>query len=190
MLKLKFHASRAVSVNGGEWVGLTRTEFLLLEFLCTRPNKLVAFSEIQRHLWGFDDPEESPTLVATRNRLLAQLRNTSADTDWEDVIRRDEVRGHGIFLRATRDRGLARAASENTDMTAGGEEVPAARGDHREVKECGRERAPAIKVEARGTRIARVNGGDWVSLPRDEFHLLVLFTRSAKTTNKLLRSTE
>ncbi|MET7682713.1 response regulator transcription factor [Streptomyces sp. NPDC005423] len=85
--------TRAVT-RGGRPVGLTRTEYLLLEYLLRHPAKVLTRSQLHRHVWGYDFEPTSNTLdvyvMYVRRKLESRGEPRLIHT----------VRGLGYSLRA------------------------------------------------------------------------------------------
>jgi two-component system response regulator MprA len=86
--------TRAVT-RGGRPVELTRTEFLLLEYLLHHPGAALTRSRIHRHVWGFDFEPASNTLDV----YVMYLRRKLESRGEPRLIH--TVRGLGYSLRAT-----------------------------------------------------------------------------------------
>jgi DNA-binding response OmpR family regulator len=86
-------ASRQVS-RAGETVALTRTEFLLLEFLMRRAGQVVPRATLIEGVWGYDRDVENNTLDA----FIRLLRTKVEGTDGPKLIH--TVRGVGYLIRA------------------------------------------------------------------------------------------
>lgn len=80
--------------RGGRPVGLTRTEYLLLEYLLRHPAKVLTRSQIRRHVWGFDFEPTSNTLDV----YVMYLRRKLESRGEPRLIH--TVRGLGYSLRA------------------------------------------------------------------------------------------
>jgi two-component system response regulator MprA len=85
-------ASREVTRAGGA-IGLTATEFRLLEFLMRRPGRAASRSSIIEAVWGFDEDVEPNTVDA----FIKSLRD-KIDSGREDKLIHT-VRGFGYILR-------------------------------------------------------------------------------------------
>jgi DNA-binding response OmpR family regulator len=86
-------ASREAS-RAGEAVALTRTEFLLLEFLMRRAGQVVPRATLIEGVWGYDRNVENNTLDA----FIRLLRTKVEGTDGPKLIH--TVRGVGYLIRA------------------------------------------------------------------------------------------
>jgi DNA-binding response OmpR family regulator len=86
-------ASRQVS-RAGETVALTRTEFLLLEFLMRRAGQVVPRATLIEGVWGYDRDVENNTL----DTFIRLLRTKVEGTDGPKLIH--TVRGVGYLIRA------------------------------------------------------------------------------------------
>ncbi|WP_329252798.1 response regulator transcription factor [Streptomyces sp. NBC_01478] len=84
-----------VVTRGGRPVELTRTEFLLLEYLLHHPGAALTRSQIHRHVWGFDFEPASNTLDV----YVMYLRRKLESRGEPRLIH--TVRGLGYSLRAT-----------------------------------------------------------------------------------------
>jgi two-component system response regulator MprA len=80
--------------RGGRPVGLTRTEYLLLEYLLRHPARVLTRSQIRRHVWGFDFEPTSNTLDV----YVMYLRRKLESRGEPRLIH--SVRGLGYSLRA------------------------------------------------------------------------------------------
>lgn len=80
--------------RAAEQVSLTRTEFLLLEFLMRRAGQAVPRATLIEGVWGYDRDVESNTLDAFIRRLRSKLEGDSGTK----LIH--TVRGVGYLLRA------------------------------------------------------------------------------------------
>ncbi|MFD4558546.1 response regulator transcription factor [Streptomyces sp. NPDC058469] len=81
--------------RGGRPLDLTRTEFLLLEYLLRHPGAALTRSQIHRHVWGFDFEPASNTLDV----YVMYLRRKLESRGEPRLIH--TVRGLGYSLRAT-----------------------------------------------------------------------------------------
>ncbi|MDV9175172.1 response regulator transcription factor [Streptomyces sp. W16] len=81
--------------RGGRPLELTRTEFLLLEYLLRHPATVLTRSRIHRHVWGFDFEPASNTLDV----YVMYLRRKLESRGEPRLIH--TVRGLGYTLRAT-----------------------------------------------------------------------------------------
>jgi two-component system response regulator MprA len=81
--------------RGGRALDLTRTEFLLLEYLLRHPSAALTRSRIHRHVWGFDFEPASNTLDV----YVMYLRRKLESRGEPRLIH--TVRGLGYSLRAT-----------------------------------------------------------------------------------------
>ncbi|MEV0483924.1 response regulator transcription factor [Streptomyces sp. NPDC050508] len=81
--------------RGGRPLDLTRTEFLLLEYLLRHPSAALTRSRIHRHVWGFDFEPASNTLDV----YVMYLRRKLESRGEPRLIH--TVRGLGYSLRAT-----------------------------------------------------------------------------------------
>ncbi|MFJ5308323.1 response regulator transcription factor [Streptomyces sp. NPDC088350] len=86
--------SRTVT-RGGRPLELTRTEFLLLEYLLHHPGTVLTRSRLHRHVWGFDFEPASNTLDV----YVMYLRRKLESRGEPRLIH--TVRGLGYTLRAT-----------------------------------------------------------------------------------------
>ncbi|MFJ9245505.1 response regulator transcription factor [Streptomyces sp. NPDC101776] len=84
-----------VVTRGGRSVELTRTEFLLLEYLLHHPGTALTRSQIHRHVWGFDFEPASNTLDV----YVMYLRRKLESRGEPRLIH--TVRGLGYSLRST-----------------------------------------------------------------------------------------
>ena len=75
----------------GKPVTLTSREWVLLEALSARPGQLLSKSQLESHLYAFDDEFESNTIEANISRLRKKLGRDAIET----------VRGMGYRLRVT-----------------------------------------------------------------------------------------
>ncbi len=81
--------------RGGRPLDLTRTEFLLLEYLLRHPAAALTRSQLHRHVWGFDFEPASNTLDV----YVMYLRRKLESRGEPRLIH--TVRGLGYSLRAT-----------------------------------------------------------------------------------------
>jgi len=81
--------------RGGRPFELTRTEFLLLEYLLRHPGTVLTRSRLHRHVWGFDFEPASNTLDV----YVMYLRRKLESRGEPRLIH--TVRGLGYTLRAT-----------------------------------------------------------------------------------------
>ncbi|WP_406456864.1 response regulator transcription factor [Streptomyces sp. NBC_01622] len=81
--------------RGGRPLELTRTEFLLLEYLLRHPATVLTRSRLHRHVWGFDFEPASNTLDV----YVMYLRRKLESRGEPRLIH--TVRGLGYTLRAT-----------------------------------------------------------------------------------------
>ncbi|SEE11723.1 two-component system, OmpR family, response regulator MprA [Streptomyces sp. 3213] len=81
--------------RGGRPLELTRTEFLLLEYLLHRPGTVLTRPRLHRHVWGFDFEPASNTLDV----YVMYLRRKLESRGEPRLIH--TVRGLGYSLRAT-----------------------------------------------------------------------------------------
>jgi two-component system response regulator MprA len=81
--------------RGGRALDLTRTEFLLLEYLLRHPSAALTRSRIHRHVWGFDFEPASNTLDV----YVMYLRRKLESRGEPRLIH--TVRGLGYSLRST-----------------------------------------------------------------------------------------
>ncbi|MFI6409160.1 response regulator transcription factor [Streptomyces sp. NPDC050548] len=81
--------------RGGRPLELTRTEFLLLEYLLRHPGTVLTRSRLHRHVWGFDFEPASNTLDV----YVMYLRRKLESRGEPRLIH--TVRGLGYTLRAT-----------------------------------------------------------------------------------------
>lgn len=79
--------------RGGRSIGLTRTEFILLELLMRRPGQVMTRERIQDSVWGFDRGVESNTIDA----FVRLLRNKIDSAGEPRLIH--TIRGVGYVLR-------------------------------------------------------------------------------------------
>ncbi|MEQ1887246.1 MAG: response regulator transcription factor [Bryobacteraceae bacterium] len=79
--------------RGGRSIGLTRTEFILLELLMRRPGQVMTRERIQDSVWGFDRGVESNTIDA----FVRLLRNKIDGAGEPRLIH--TIRGVGYVLR-------------------------------------------------------------------------------------------
>ncbi|MFE7166846.1 response regulator transcription factor [Streptomyces sp. NPDC057616] len=86
--------TRAVT-RGGRRLELTRTEYLLLEYLMRHPGRVLARRQILEDVWGFDYEPASNTLDV----YVMYLRPKLASRGERRIVR--TVRGLGHTLRAT-----------------------------------------------------------------------------------------
>ncbi|MFJ9543079.1 response regulator transcription factor [Streptomyces sp. NPDC101225] len=86
--------TRAVT-RGGRRLELTRTEYLLLEYLMRHPGRVLGRRQILQDVWGFDFEPSSNTLDVY---VMYLRRKTEAGGEPRLV---QTVRGHGYTLRAT-----------------------------------------------------------------------------------------
>jgi two-component system response regulator MprA len=86
--------TRAVT-RGGRPLDLTRTEFLLLEYLLRHPATVLTRPRLHRHVWGFDFEPASNTLDV----YVMYLRRKLESRGEPRLIH--TVRGLGYTLRAT-----------------------------------------------------------------------------------------
>ena len=84
-----------VVTRDGRLLDLTRTEFLLLEYLLRHPATALTRSRIHRHVWGFDFEPASNTLDV----YVMYLRRKMESRGEPRLIH--TVRGLGYSLRAT-----------------------------------------------------------------------------------------
>ena len=75
----------------GKAVTLTSREWVLLEALSARPGQLLSKSQLESHLYAFDDEFESNTIEANISRLRKKLGRDAVET----------VRGMGYRLRVS-----------------------------------------------------------------------------------------
>jgi len=69
---------RTVSRNGND-VSLTRTEWLLLEYLAAKPGKVILATELLSHVWGPEYRDDLQYLRIWVSRLRAKIERDSAN---------------------------------------------------------------------------------------------------------------
>ena len=90
----------------GAPVGLTATEFKVLEALMRRAGTVVPSRALLREVWGFDDPSGLETLRVTVYRLHQKLEDDPAAPALIQTIK-----GVGMLLRVTDDGVAGRPAA-------------------------------------------------------------------------------
>ncbi|MBB5058744.1 DNA-binding response OmpR family regulator [Granulicella aggregans] len=94
MADLKLDPRTHAASRGGRTLSLTRTEFLILEFMMKHPASVLRREEIINAVWGYEETVENNTLDV----FMKQLRTKVDDGASEKLIH--TVRGFGYRLSA------------------------------------------------------------------------------------------
>jgi DNA-binding response OmpR family regulator len=95
VMPLILHPARRTAEAIGKEVGLTRTEYRLLEFLLEHKGEEIAQDELLKEVWGFQSVEGGSALIRAHVR---NLRTKLDRIGLPDVIRARRGRGYALVV--------------------------------------------------------------------------------------------